>query len=126
VGQENEQEIKDVDDIIAIAKYPTFSGEAKKRSDSSLQAGTRARAKIKQEDEHDGKQGKEDKSSQELSNAFTTSDADRADKTFGVYLTILAVLAGSVAISSLYLVLPYSVIDEVLLHRPDILKYIMP
>jgi signal transduction histidine kinase len=104
--------------VIAIAKYPTFSGEAKKKSDSSLQAETRARAKIKQEDEHDGKQGKEDKSNQELSNAFTTGDADRSDRTFGVYLTILAVLAGSVAISSLYLVLPYSVIDEVLLHRP--------
>jgi signal transduction histidine kinase len=104
--------------VIAIAKYPTFSGEAKKKSDSSLQAGTRARAKIKQEDEHDGKQGKEDKSNQEFSNAFTTGDADKSDRAFGVYLTILAVLAGSVAISSLYLVLPYSVIDEVLLHRP--------
>ena len=41
-----------------------------------------------------------------------------SDRTFGVYLTILSVLAGSIAISSLYLVLPFSVIDDILLHRP--------
>jgi signal transduction histidine kinase len=107
--------------VIAIAKYPTFSGEEKKSSGDRLsEAGPRARTRIKQEDEYIEEQGKEEenKSNQESSNALTADDANRSYRSFGVYLTILAVLAGSVAISSLYLVLPYSVIDEILLHRP--------
>jgi len=103
--------------VIAIAKYPTFSGEVK-RSDNRPEAGTKGSAKINQEIERGKEQGKVDKSNQEFSNSFTADGVNNSDRTFGIYLIILAVLAGSVAISSLYLVLPYSVIDDVLLHRP--------
>lgn len=103
--------------VIAIAKYPTFSGEVK-RSDNRPEAGTKGSTKINQEIEHSKEQGKVDKSNQEFSNSFTADGVNNSDRTFGIYLIILAVLAGSVAISSLYLVLPYSVIDDVLLHRP--------
>jgi signal transduction histidine kinase len=106
--------------VIAIAKYPTFSGEEIKRYDGLSEAGKRAKTRIRQEVEYVGEQGKQEeiRNKQEASNAFALDDADRSDRAFGVYLTILAVLAGSVAISSLYLVLPFSVIDEILLHRP--------
>lgn len=103
--------------VIAIAKYPTFSGEVK-RSDNRPEAGTTGSAKVNQEIEHSKEQGKVGKSNQELSNSLTADGVNNSDRTFGIYLIILAVLAGSVAISSLYLVLPYSVIDDVLLHRP--------
>ncbi|MGH9995515.1 MAG: sensor histidine kinase [Nitrososphaeraceae archaeon] len=103
--------------VIAIAKYPTFSGEVK-RSDNRPEAGTKGGAKINQEIERSKEQGKVGKSNQEFSNSFTADGVNNSDRTFGIYLIILAVLAGSVAISSLYLVLPYSVIDDVLLHRP--------
>lgn len=103
--------------VIAIAKYPTFSGEVK-RSDNRPEAGTKGSAKINQEIERSKEQGKVGKSNQEFSNSFTADGVNNSDRTFGIYLIILAVLAGSVAISSLYLVLPYSVIDDVLLHRP--------
>ena len=106
--------------VIAIAKYPTFSGEENKRHDGSSEAGRRSKTRIRQEVEYVGEQGKqeENKNEQESSNPFSLDDADRSDRTFGVYLAVLAVLAGSVALSSLYLVLPFSVIDEILLHRP--------
>jgi signal transduction histidine kinase len=106
--------------VIAMAKYPTFSGEEIKRYDGLSEAGKRAKTRIRQEVEYVGEQGKQEeiKNKQEASNAFALDDADRSDRTFGVYLTVLAVLAGSVAISSLYLVLPLSVLDEILLHRP--------
>lgn len=103
--------------VIAIAKYPTFSGEVK-RSDNRPEARTKGSAKINQEIEHRKEQGKVGKSNQEFSNSFTADGVNKSDRTFGIYLIILAVLAGSVAISSLYLVLPYSVIDDILLHRP--------
>jgi signal transduction histidine kinase len=103
--------------VIAIAKYPTFSGEVK-RSDNRPEAGTKGSAKINQEVERGKEQDKVGKSNQEFSNSFTADGVNNSDRTFGIYLIILAVLAGSVAISSLYLVLPYSVIDDVLLHRP--------
>ena len=44
--------------------------------------------------------------------------ANKLQKTLILYLTILAILAGSIAISSLFLVLPASVIDYHTIHRP--------
>ncbi len=43
---------------------------------------------------------------------------NKLQKTVVVYLTILAILAASVAISSLFLVFPASVIDDYSIHRP--------
>ncbi|MFL6363608.1 MAG: MASE3 domain-containing protein, partial [Nitrososphaeraceae archaeon] len=43
---------------------------------------------------------------------------NKLQKTVVVYLTILAILAASVAISSLFLVFPASVIDNYSIHRP--------
>jgi signal transduction histidine kinase len=55
----------------------------------------------------------------------TETDENRGDtkpnklqKTLIVYLTILAILAASVAISSLFLVFPASVVDNYSIHRP--------
>jgi signal transduction histidine kinase len=105
--------------VIAIAKYPTFSGEEKRRNDEILES--TAKAELTKEDE--GKEGLgfevEKKSVHDTRKAAVTlHDANGSDRTFAVYLTILSILAGSVALSSLYLVLPFSVIDEILLHRP--------
>lgn len=109
--------------VIAIAKYPTFSGEENKRNDGLSEITTKPRTRIFQ-DEYDEEQaaggggGGEQNSNLESMNVTTTYDANKSHRTFGVYLTILSVLAGSVAISSLFLILPFSVIDEILLHRP--------
>jgi signal transduction histidine kinase len=100
--------------VMAMAKYPTFSAEENNRSDTI--SGPRTRTRIIKEDEYKEEQ-EERKSDLEYSNTFTADD-DRSDRTFAVYLAALSVLAGSVAISSLYLVLPFSVIDNILLHRP--------
>src|SRR5919202_1894844 len=43
---------------------------------------------------------------------------NKLQKTVVVYLTILAILAASVAISSLFLVFPASVVDDYSIHRP--------
>ena len=104
--------------VIAIAKYPTFSGEEKRRNNGILESG--AKTELTDEDGHKKElrvEG-EKNSMQDSMKEVALSDAKGSDRTFGVYLTILSVLAGSIAISSLYLVLPFSVIDEILLHRP--------
>jgi signal transduction histidine kinase len=101
--------------VIAITKYPTFSGEIKRNGDGSEQA---KNLKTNQEDDYGEKRGKGSNSDLEYGFSFSPHRTNKSDRTFGIYLTILLVLAGSVAISSLYLVLPYSVIDEVILHRP--------
>jgi signal transduction histidine kinase len=108
--------------VIAIAKYPTFSGEEVKNSDSLSEAKMKARSGVIQSNEFDEGLGKEGEGEQntdlESKNAITSYDASRSDRTFGVYLMILSVLAGSVALSSLFLILPFSVVDYLLLHRP--------
>jgi signal transduction histidine kinase len=107
--------------VIAIAKYPTFSGEENKRNSGLSEILTKPKTRIFQ-DEYDEEQaaggGGEQNSNLESMNVTTTYDANKSHRTFGVYLTILSVLAGSVAISSFFFILPFSVIDEILLHRP--------
>src|SRR5919197_2207593 len=44
--------------------------------------------------------------------------SNKLQKTMKIYLSILAILAASVAISSLFLVLPASVVDDYSIHRP--------
>jgi signal transduction histidine kinase len=104
--------------VIAIAKYPTFSGEQNRRKDVSLESGPTT--ELTDEDGHNEelRVEAEKNSMQDSRKEVGLPDANGSDRTFGVYLTILSVLAGSIAISSLYLVLPFSVIDEILLHRP--------
>jgi signal transduction histidine kinase len=103
--------------VIAIAKYPTFSGEDKRKTEGILESGTGLT--IEDEDIEELRIEVEKKSIHDSNGVVNLHDkANGSDKTFGVYLTILSVLAGSIAISSLYLVLPFSVIDEILLHRP--------
>jgi signal transduction histidine kinase len=105
--------------VIAIAKYPTFSGEENKKSNDLSEAKTKTRTRILQDEyNEEQRKGGEQNTNLESRNVANSYDVNKSDKTFGVYLTILSVLAGSVAISSLYLVLPFSVIDELLLHRP--------
>jgi signal transduction histidine kinase len=104
--------------VIAIAKYPTFSGEEKRRSDRLSESGPRTRSTNEGEYEEEVRNEVEKNSIHESKKAVIMRDANGSDRTFGVYLTILSVLAGSIAISSLYLVLPFSVIDDIILHRP--------
>ena len=107
--------------VIAITKYPTFSGEENKISGGLSKGGTKARKGIIQEDGYYEELGPvgEQNSNPESNNALISSTAaNRSDRTFRIYLTILSVLAGSVAISSLFFILPFSVIDDLLLHRP--------
>lgn len=105
--------------VIAIAKYPTFSGEENKRSNNLSEAKTKTRTRIIQDEyNEEHRRGEEQNTNLESSNVADSYDVNKSDKAFGVYLTILSILAGSVAISSLYLVLPFSVIDDILLHRP--------
>ncbi len=108
--------------VIAIAKYPTFAGEQDNRNISLSDVKTKGRARIIQSDEYNKVQRTDERREQntdlESGNAVISYNRDRSDSTFKVYLTILSVLAGSVAISSLYLIMPFSVIDDLLLHRP--------
>ncbi|HEY7695402.1 MAG TPA: ATP-binding protein [Nitrososphaeraceae archaeon] len=104
--------------VIAIAKYPTFSGEEKKRNEGLLESETKT-ASTKEDEDEEPRIEIEKKSIHDSREVVTLHDkANGSDKAFAVYLTVLSVLAGSIAISSLYLVLPFSVIDEILLHRP--------
>ncbi|MGB7634288.1 MAG: histidine kinase dimerization/phospho-acceptor domain-containing protein, partial [Nitrososphaeraceae archaeon] len=104
--------------VIAIAKYPTFSGEEKGRSDRLSESGPRTGLTNEGEYKEEVRNEVEKNSIHESKKAVIMRDANGSDRTFGVYLTILSVLAGSIAISSLYLVLPFSVIDDIILHRP--------
>ena len=111
--------------VIAIAKYPTFSGEENKRNNGLSEIPAKPKSRISQDEfqvEYDKGQavrrGEQNDNLESMNITTTTYNANKSDRTFGVYLTILSVLAGSVAISSLFLVLPFSVIDEILLHRP--------
>lgn len=105
--------------VIAIAKYPTFSGEEKRRNEGLLESETKTASTKEDEDEEEPRIDIEKKSIRDSREVVTLHDkANGSDKAFAVYLTILSVLAGSIAISSLYFVLPFSVIDEILLHRP--------
>jgi signal transduction histidine kinase len=108
--------------VIAIAKYPKFSGEEINKNINLSEVRTKGRAGIIHSDEYNDVQRTDERGEQntdlESGEAIISYDRSRSDRTFGVYLTILSVLAGSVAISSLYLILPFSVIDDLLLHRP--------
>jgi signal transduction histidine kinase len=105
--------------VIAIAKYPTFSGEEKRRNDGILESTTKTGLTKEDEGKEElGFEAEKKNVHDSRKAAVSLHDANRSDRTFAVYLTILTVLAGSVALSSLYLVLPFSVIDEILLHRP--------
>ena len=104
--------------VIAIAKYPSFSGEEKGRSDRLSESGPRTGLTNEGEYKEEVRNEVEKNSIHESKKAVIMRDANGSDRTFGVYLTVLSVLAGSIAISSLYLVLPFSVIDDIILHRP--------
>jgi signal transduction histidine kinase len=77
--------------VMAIAKYSALS--------SSRQGGER-----REKTETEGNRG--------------DTKPNKLQKTVVVYLTILAILAASVALSSLFLVFPASVIDTYSIHRP--------
>jgi hypothetical protein len=112
--------------VIAITKYPTFSGEDGDAADGLLEAKkrrTKSEIMVKKEDEYEDKDknSKEPKRNQKPRSALiapTHISKDRSDRAFLTYLTILSILAGTVAISSLYFILPYSVADNIPLHRP--------
>jgi signal transduction histidine kinase len=61
----------------------------------------------------DGQEGKEQETKK-----VQGQRTKRLQKTIIIYLTILAILAASIAISSLFFVLPASVIDDYSIHRP--------
>jgi signal transduction histidine kinase len=82
--------------VMAIAKYPTLSSSLK---------------------ENEGK-GRRKNYQQHRLEKQQQHQPNKLQKNFKVYLTILAILAASTAISSLFLVLPASVIDDYSIHRP--------
>ena len=81
--------------VIAIAKFSTLSPSSTK------------------EDKH-----QEQKAKGQGEDVQQRQQPNKLQKTVVVYLTILAILAASVAISSLFLVFPASVIDNYSIHRP--------
>ena len=84
--------------VMAIVKYPTLSSWSLKENEE--------RRKRKHYQQH------------RLEREQQQQQPIRLQKTVKVYLTILAILAASTAISSLFLVLPASVIDNYSIHRP--------
>ncbi|MFL6410849.1 MAG: ATP-binding protein [Nitrososphaeraceae archaeon] len=81
--------------VMAIAKFSTLSPSSTK------------------EDKH-----QEQKAKGQGEDVQQRQQTNKLQKTVVVYLTILAILAASVAISSLFLVFPASVIDDYSIHRP--------
>ena len=81
--------------VMAIAKFSTLSPSSTK------------------EDKH-----QEQKAKGQGEDVQQRQQTNKLQKTVVVYLTILAILAASVAISSLFLVFPASVIDNYSIHRP--------
>jgi signal transduction histidine kinase len=110
--------------VLAIAKYPAFSKEEKIKNQKLLQEGGEFRSETDSEENVPtiGKQtkGKGEGDHHESKTHFRglTSVTESPYKTFIVYFTFLSALAGIVAISSLFVVYPYSVIDHFFVHRP--------
>lgn len=102
--------------VIAITKYPTFSREENDTNDGLTE--TKTETKVIKKDIYEDNKARESnqESSRPLTVPYVTSK--NSDKAFLTYLIILSILAGTVAISSLYFVLPYSVVDNIPLHRP--------
>src|SRR6478672_1431629 len=82
--------------VIAIAKYSALSSSKEK------------------EKEKEGEQVNKEKQTETES----INKSIKLQKTVILYLTILAIFAASVAISSLFLVFPASVVDSYSIHRP--------
>lgn len=106
--------------VIAITKYPTFSGEGRDTNNglSEVETGTESETTVKKEGEYED--SKDPRSNRQPRSALIASSdtSKKSDRAFLTYLTILSILAGTVAISSLYFILPYSVADNIPLHRP--------
>ena len=84
--------------VMAIVKYPTLSSSSLKENEE--------KGKRKHYQQH------------RLEIEQQQHQPNKLQKTVKIYLTILAILAASTAISSLFLVLPASVIDDYSIHRP--------
>ena len=84
--------------VMAIVKYPTLSSSSLKENEE--------KGKRKHYQQH------------RLEIEQQQYQPNKLQKTVKIYLTILAILAASTAISSLFLVLPASVIDDYSIHRP--------
>ena len=100
--------------VMAIAKYSEFAGEGRDKTERfSTEEISSDKRKIDGEYEENRDRIYEAKDKKGLSLASYSSN-----KTFIVSLAFLSVLAGAVSISSLYFILPYSVIDNFPIHRP--------
>jgi signal transduction histidine kinase len=106
--------------VIAITKYPTFSGEEKDTNYGVPETETRTESELKGKNEAEYKYNKGRTKNPQSSSALIgpNKTSKKSDRAFLTYLIILSVLAGTVAISSLYFILPYSVVDNIPLHRP--------
>ena len=85
--------------VMAIVKYHNLSSPSSKEEERGEQEKRKQpHGVVKREEEH--------------------QQQNKLQKTVIIYLTILGILAASVAISSLFFVLPASVIDNYSIHRP--------
>jgi signal transduction histidine kinase len=100
--------------VMAIAKYSEFAGEGRDKTERfSTEEISSDKRKMDSEYEENGDRIYEARDKKGLSLASYSSN-----KTFIISLAFLSVLAGAVSISSLYFILPYSVIDNFPIHRP--------
>jgi signal transduction histidine kinase len=84
--------------VMAIAKFSTLSSSS-----------------LKEDKPHEHKAGAQGEG---VRRQRKQQQPNKLQKTMIIYLTIVAILATSIAISSLFLVLPASVIDDYSIHRP--------
>ena len=100
--------------VMAISKYSEFSGESRDRNERvSIKEASSNSRDIESQYEENKKWNDKNKGTKGIPLASYSSD-----KTFIVSLTILSVIAGAVSISSLFVMLPYSVTDNFPVHRP--------
>jgi signal transduction histidine kinase len=100
--------------VMAISKYSQFSGEGRDRNEMvSTKESSSDGKSINDQYELNREQNDKTKYTKGYSLASYNSD-----KTFIVSFTILSVIAGAVSISSLFIILPFSVTDNFPVHRP--------
>ena len=101
--------------VMAISKYSEFSGEGRDRDEMVSMKEVISDSKKTIDGQYVTNRQRNDKTKDTKGHPLASYNSD---KNFIVSFTILSIIAGAVSISSLFLVLPYSVVDNFPVHRP--------
>jgi len=105
--------------VLAISKYPKFSREEVIKNQRLSQEVTEFPIETERKENESRRREQENSDHHyKVHLGGLASVSESPYKTFLIYFTFLSALAGIVAISSLFIVYPYSVLDYFFVHRP--------